>query len=172
MQRGRTGGDRLGLRPTAVTLVQKGEKPQPTDQIEFNDVVEVVADGNDTVGLVGTFGRVKTIKGDRIGVEIDEQLVYFKSSELKLKVKTETPSQQQNHPPSADVSISDQEATYLQTNGNYKGLAKQTRQRWEQAGIDPSDLIADMKTKRPAEPLWDAARYNPVLATVGSEYDF
>ena len=150
----------------AVPMAQNREE---VEAIEFNDVVEIVADGNDTVGLVGTFGRVKVVKGDRVGVEIDEQLVYFKSSELKLKVKAETPSQQQNHPPSADVSISDQEATYLQTNGNYLGLAKQTRQRWEQAGIDPSALIADMKAKRPAEPAWDAERYNPVFAGVGAD---
>lgn len=155
--------------PSGWRQPQQPEIQVTAEVIELNDVVEVVADGNDTVGLVGTFGRVKVIKGDRIGVEIDEQLVYFNSSELKLKVKAETPSQQQNHPPSADVSISDQEATYLQTNGNYKGLAKQTRQRWEQAGIDPSALIADMKAKRPAEPAWDAERYNPVLAGVGAD---
>ncbi|HEY9707010.1 MAG TPA: hypothetical protein V6D48_02270 [Oculatellaceae cyanobacterium] len=149
--------------------VQMAQNRQEAEAIEFNDIVQVSSDGNDCVGLVGSFGRVKVVKGSRIGVEIDEQLVYFKSSELKLKVKAETPSQQQNHPPSADVSISDQEATYLQTNGNYKGLAKQTRQRWEQAGIDPSALIADMKAKRPAEPAWDAERYNPVFAGVGAD---
>jgi hypothetical protein len=149
--------------------VQMAQNRQEAEAYEFNDIVQVCSDGNDCVGLVGSFGRVKVVKSDRIGVEIDEQLVYFKSSELKLKVKAEIPSQQQNHPPSADVSISDQEATYLQTNGNYRGIAKQTRQRWEQAGINPSDLIADMKAKRPAEPAWDAERYNPVLAGVGAD---
>lgn len=149
--------------------VQMAENKQEAEAIEFNDIVQVTSDGNDCVGLVGSFGRVKVIKGDRIGVEIDQQLVYFNSSELKLKVKAETPSQQQNHPPSADVSIPDQEATYLQTNGNYKGLAKQTRQRWEKAGIDPTALIAEMRDKRPVEPAWDAAKYNPVLAGVGAD---
>lgn len=165
-------GVNMGMRPGAVSLLSKGEKPQPVEPIEFNDVVEVVADGNDTVGLVGTFGRVKTVKNDRIGVEVDEQLVYFNKAELKLKVKAQAPTPQQSCPPPADVSLSDQDATYLQTNGNYKGLAKQTRQRWEQAGINPSDLIADMRANRPTEPAWDAAKYNPVLAAISSEYDF
>ncbi|MBD2033918.1 hypothetical protein H6F76_02470 [Leptolyngbya sp. FACHB-321] len=58
---------------------------------------------------------------------------------------------------------------YLTTSGNYTGLAKQTRERWERAGIDPQELIADMKAKRPPEPEWNAAKYNPVLATVGAD---
>jgi hypothetical protein len=43
------------------------------------------------------------------------------------------------------------------------------RQHWEKVGINPSDLIADMKAKRPPEPEWDAAKYNPVLAAVGAD---
>jgi hypothetical protein len=82
----------MGMRPGAVSLVQKAEKTEhgpttPSTEIQFNDLVEVVADANDTVGLVGTFGRVKTIKGSRIGVEIDEQLTYFDSKELKVKAR-------------------------------------------------------------------------------------
>lgn len=165
-------GVNMGMRPGAVSLLSKGEKPQPVEPIEFNDVVEVVADGNDTVGLVGTFGRVKTVKNDRIGVEVDEQLVYFNKAELKLKVKAQAPTHQRKSSSPTDASLSAQEATYLQTNGNYLGLAKQTRQRWEQAGINPSDLIADMRANRPTEPAWDAAKYNPVLAAISSEYDF
>jgi hypothetical protein len=57
------------------------------------------------------------------------------------------------------------------TTGNYKGLSKQIKQHWEKVGINPSDLIADMKAKRPPEPEWDAAKYNPVLATVGAADD-
>lgn len=113
--------DRLGLRPTAVTLVQKGEKPQLTEPIEFNDVVEVVADGNDTVGLVGTFGRVKTIKGDRIGVEIDNQLVYFKSNELSVKAKAEILREQQQLQ-SGQVLTGNR----VVTTGNYFGAARRT----------------------------------------------
>jgi hypothetical protein len=50
---------------------------------------------------------------------------------------------------------------YLVTSGNYKGLARQTRQRWEKAGIDPQGLIAEMRERRPPEPAWNAAKYNP-----------
>jgi hypothetical protein len=57
------------------------------------------------------------------------------------------------------------------TTGNYKGLSKQMRQHWEKVGINPSDLIADMKANRPTEPEWNAAKYNPVLAAVGAGDD-
>jgi preprotein translocase subunit YajC len=85
-------GVQMGMRPTAVSLVQKA---QPTEKIEFNDLVEVIDDGNDCVGLVGSFGRVKIIGESRIGVEIDEQVVYFKSSELRIKAKEEKVPQRQ-----------------------------------------------------------------------------
>ena len=64
------------------------------------------------------------------------------------------------------------ETPYLVTSGNYTGLAKQTRQRWEKLGIDPKDLIAEMKAKRPPEPEWNAAKYNPIqreLAATGAD---
>lgn len=61
------------------------------------------------------------------------------------------------------------ETPYLVTSGNYTGLAKQTRQRWEKLGVDPKDLIAEMREKRPPEPVWNAAKYNPVLAAVGAD---
>jgi hypothetical protein len=48
--------------------------------IAFNDLVEVP-------GQVGVFGRVKIIKDSRIGVEVDEQLEYFETKELKVKVR-------------------------------------------------------------------------------------
>jgi hypothetical protein len=71
-------------------------EPVEPESIEFNDLVEVVADNNDAVGLVGAVGRVKIVKGesvallrsaDRIGVEIDEQLAYFNRTELKIQAK-------------------------------------------------------------------------------------
>jgi hypothetical protein len=43
------------------------------------------------------------------------------------------------------------------------------RQHWEKVGINPSNLIADMKANRPTEPEWNAAKYNPVLAAVGAD---
>ncbi len=66
------------------------------------------------------------------------------------------------------VQKASNETPYLVTSGNYTGLAKQTRQRWEKLGIDPKDLIAEMREKRPPEPVWNTERYNP-LATVGAD---
>jgi hypothetical protein len=68
------------------------------------------------------------------------------------------------------VQKASNETPYLVTSGNYTGLAKQTRQRWEKLGIDPKDLIAEMREKRPPEPEWNAAKYNP-LASVGVDAD-
>ena len=116
-----TTGTRLGLRPNAVSLVQKAEKLQPPEAIEFNDLVEVVADANDTVGLVGTFGRVKTIKGSRIGVEIDEQLTYFDSKELKVKASAEAAPQ-----PTGLQSGQLLMGNRIVTTGNYTGLARRS----------------------------------------------
>lgn len=64
------------------------------------------------------------------------------------------------------------EPEHFETTGAYKGLAKQVQQHWEKAGVDPSELIAQMKAKRPPEPAWDAAKYNPVLAAIGDDLDF
>jgi hypothetical protein len=70
--------------------------------------------------------------------------------------------------PIAECSLIE-ESPYLSTTGNYAGLSKQVRQHWEKVGINPSDLIADMKANRPPEPEWNARKYNPVLAAVGAD---
>jgi hypothetical protein len=109
-----------------VSLVQKAEKTEhgpttPSTEIQFNDLVEVVADANDTVGLVGTFGRVKTIKGSRIGVEIDEQLTYFDSKELKVKAKAvDEVAPQSQGLKSGQLLMGNR----IVTTGNYTGLAR------------------------------------------------
>jgi hypothetical protein len=118
-----TTGTRLGLRPNAVSLVQKAEKPQPTEPIEFNDLVEVVADGNDAVGLVGAFGRVKIIKGSRIGVEIDEQLTYFDSKELKVKAKAVNEAAPQSQGLKSGQLLM---GNRIVTTGNYTGLVRRS----------------------------------------------
>jgi len=119
-------GVNMGMRKSAVSLLQKAEKTEhgPTTQsaeIQFNDLVEVVADANDTVGLVGTFGRVKTIKGSRIGVEIDEQLTYFDSKELKVKASAEAAPQ-----PTGLQSGQLLMGNRIVTTGNYTGLARRS----------------------------------------------
>jgi hypothetical protein len=62
-------------------------EPEPPEAIEFDDLVEVVADNNDAVGLVGAVGRVKSIGNHWFGVEIDGQLAYFHRNELQVKAK-------------------------------------------------------------------------------------
>ena len=119
-------GVNMGMRPSAVSLLSKAEKTEdvpatPSTEIQFNDLVEVVADANDTVGLVGTFGRVKTIKGSRIGVEIDEQLTYFNSKELKVKAKAEAAPQ-----PTGLQSGQLLMGNRIVTTGNYTGLARRS----------------------------------------------
>jgi preprotein translocase subunit YajC len=109
-------GVQMGMRPTAVSLVQK---VQPTEKIEFNDLIEVIADGNDCVGLVGAFGRVKIIGESRIGVEIDEQLTYFKPSELRIKAKEERTPQRQ-----ALQSGQQLMGDRIVTSGNYVGQGR------------------------------------------------
>jgi hypothetical protein len=121
-------GVNMGMRPSAVSLLQKTEKVEdsPTTQsaeIQFNDLVEVVVDGNDTVGLVGTFGRVKTIKGSRIGVEIDEQLTYFDSKELKVKARAVDEVAPQSQGLKNGQLLMGGRIT---TTGNYTGLARRS----------------------------------------------
>jgi hypothetical protein len=128
-------GVQMGMRPTAVSLVQKA---QPTEKIEFNDLVEVIADGNDCVGLVGSFGRVKIIGESRIGVEIDEQLTYFKPSELRIKAKEEKAPQRQ-----ALQSGQQLMGDRLVTSGNYIGSARISRMLSAQLGT--ADKIATIQ---------------------------
>jgi hypothetical protein len=71
------------------------EPTQPeASTFEFGDVAEVIADLNDT-HLIGSFGKVKFVKDNRIALEIDEQLAYFQPEELKLRSKAEEPKEQQ-----------------------------------------------------------------------------
>ncbi len=128
-------GVQMGMRPTAVSLVQKA---QPTEKIEFNDLVEVIADGNDCVGLVGSFGRVKIIGESRIGVEIDEQLTYFKPSELRIKAKEEKAPQRQ-----ALQSGQQLMGDRIVTSGNYIGSARTSRLLSAQLGT--ADKIATIQ---------------------------
>jgi hypothetical protein len=121
-------GVNMGMRPGAVSLVQKAEKTEhspttPSTEIQFNDLVEVVADANDTVGLVGTFGRVKTVKGSRIGVEIDEQLTYFDAKELKVKARAVDEVAPQSQGLKNGQLLMGGRIT---TTGNYTGLARRS----------------------------------------------
>jgi preprotein translocase subunit YajC len=134
-------GVQMGMRPTAVSLVQKA---QPTEKIEFNDLVEVIDDGNDCVGLVGSFGRVKIIGESRIGVEIDEQLVYLKPSELRIKAKEEKAPQRQALQ-SGQLLMGDR----IITSGNYIGQGRISRLLSSQLGtadkIAAIELAKDLK---------------------------
>ncbi|HEY9749561.1 MAG TPA: hypothetical protein V6C63_12830 [Allocoleopsis sp.] len=47
--------------------------------------------------------------------------------------------------------------------GDYMGASRLNRIRNEAIGIDPSDLIADMKAVRPKEATFNPAEYNPIL---------
>jgi hypothetical protein len=144
-----TSGDRLGLRPGAVSLVQKAEKFE-----------QQTLDPNPKPDAPTKYARVK-LKGDKF----DGQLfAVVKRNELGATLATPYG----HHWFRSDcLQIIDPDAQT--TTGNYKGLSKQMRQHWEKVGINPSDLIADMKAKRPPEPEWDAAKYNPVLAAVGAD---
>lgn len=82
-------------------MVQIEENALPTEptqseaiEFEFGDIVEVIADLNGT-HLIGSFGKVKFVKDNRIALEIDEQLAYFQPEELKLRSKAEEPREQQ-----------------------------------------------------------------------------
>jgi hypothetical protein len=101
--------------------VLMAENREEIEAIEFNDIVQVTSDGNDCVGLVGTFGRVKVVKGDRIGVEIDNQLVYFKPSELSVKAKAEVPKEQQQLQSGQTLL-----GSRTVTSGNYFGAARRS----------------------------------------------
>jgi hypothetical protein len=111
---------------------------QPNEKIEFNDLVEVIADGNDCVGLVGSFGRVKIIGESRIGVEIDEQLVYLKPSEVKVKAKEEKAPQRQ-----ALQSGQQLMGDRIITSGNYIGSARISRML--SAKLGTTDKIASIQ---------------------------
>jgi len=147
-----TSGDRLGLRPGAVSLVQKAEKSQEPGQQAL--------DFEPKPNAPTKYARVK-LKGDKF----DGQLfAVVKRNELGATLATPYG----HHWFRSDcLQIIDPDAQT--TTGNYKGLSKQMRQHWEKVGINPSDLIADMKAKRPPEPEWNAAKYNPVLAAVGAD---
>jgi hypothetical protein len=144
-----TSGDRLGLRPGAVSLVQKAEKFE-----------QQTLDPNPKPDAPTKYARVK-LKGDKF----DGQLfAVVKRNELGATLATPYG----HHWFRSDcLQIIDPDAQT--TTGNYKGLSKQMRQHWEKVGINPSDLIADMKANRPPAPEWDAAKYNPVLAAVGAD---
>jgi hypothetical protein len=149
-----TTGDRLGLRPGAVSLVQKAEKSQGPGQqaLDFEPKPDAPT----------KYARVK-LKGDKFDGQV---FGVVKDNELGATLATPYG----HHWFRSDcLQIIDPDAQT--TTGNYKGLSKQMRQRWEKVGINPSDLIADMKAKRPPEPEWDAAKYNPVLAAVGAADD-
>jgi hypothetical protein len=67
--------------------IEKNALPAEPETLEFNDLVEVIADKNDAVGLVGAVGRINSIGDHWVGVEIDGQLAYFRRNELKVKAK-------------------------------------------------------------------------------------
>jgi hypothetical protein len=149
-----TTGDRLGLRPGAVSLVQKAEKSQDPEQQAL--------DLDPKPDAPKKYARVK-LKGERFDGQV---FAVVKSNELGSTLATPDG----HHWFRADCL----EFIYPDsqtTTGNYKGLSKQIKQHWEKVGINPSDLIADMKANRPPEPEWNAAKYNPVLAAVGAGDD-
>jgi hypothetical protein len=126
----------------------KAEKPQTAqpDEFEPGDVVVQSLTPSASFKIIevmpnGVLDCENLTTGDRQGLRPS-------AVQLVQKASTETP--------------------YLVTSGNYTGLAKQTRQRWERLGIDPQELIAQMREKRPPEPEWNAAKYNP-LAAVGAD---
>jgi len=147
-----TSGDRLGLRPGAVSLVQKVVQPEVTQQ---------VIDLEPKPDAPTKYARVK-LKGDKFDGQV---FAVVKGNELGSTLATSDG----HHWFRADgLEFIDLDAQT--TMGHYKGLSKQMRQHWEKVGINPSDLIAEMRANRPSEPEWDAAKYNPIqreLAAVG-----
>ncbi len=119
-------GDNRWYRADMVQLVDAEieENALPTEPeaiaFEFGDIAEVTADLNDT-HLLGTFGKVKFVKNNRIALEIDEQLVYFQPEELKLRSKAEVPKEQQQLQ-SGQVLTGNR----VVTTGNYFGAARRT----------------------------------------------
>jgi hypothetical protein len=149
-----TTGDRLGLRPGAVSLVQKAEKPQDPEQQAL--LLEPKPDAPTK------YARVK-LKGDKFHGQV---FAVVKGNELGSTLLTPN-GHHWFHADCLEFLDPDSQTT----TGNYKGLSKQMQQHWEKLGINPSDLIADMKANRPTEPEWNAAKYNPVLAAVGAGDD-
>jgi len=161
-------GVNMGMRPGAVSLLVAAEKVEdsptaPSTEIQFNDLVEVVADANDTVGLVGTFGRVKTIKGSRIGVEIDEQLTYFDSKELKVKARAEAAPQ-----PTGLQSGRLLMGGRITTTGNYTGLAR--RSSILNTRIGTADKVAALELMKGG--LSPELAMAVATGTADTDYDF
>ncbi|MBD0346097.1 MAG: hypothetical protein ICV63_14990, partial [Coleofasciculus sp. Co-bin14] len=161
------------MRPSAVSLLVAAEKVEdtpttPSTEIQFNDLVEVVADANDTVGLVGTFGRVKTIKGSRIGVEIDEQLTYFDSKELKVKAKAadeaDEAALQSQGLKSGQVLMGNR----VVTTGNYTGLARRSSILNNQNGT--ADKLAALELMKGG--LSPELAMAAATGTADTDYDF
>jgi hypothetical protein len=149
-----TTGDLIGLRPGAVSLVQKAEKTQDPEQQAL--LLEPKPDAPTK------YARVK-LKGDKFDGQV---FAVVKGNESGSTLAT--PDGHHWFRSDCLESIDPDAQT---TTGNYKGLSKQMRQHWEKVGVNPSDLIANMKTNRPPEPEWNAAKYNPVLAAVGAGDD-
>ena len=131
-----TTGDRLGLRPSAVQLVEKANvSPKQTAKILLKDCQ--------------WYGQsFPIVQSGKSGYTLA------------------TPNG--NHWFRADCVEVENSSTYQVTTGNYVGTARQNRKRWKKLGIDPQELLAEMKAKRPPEPEWNAAKYNP-LAAVGAD---
>jgi hypothetical protein len=148
-----TSGDRLGLRPGAVTLVQKALPQEPEQQaLDFEPKPDAPT----------KYARVK-LKGDKFDGQV---FAVVKGNEIGSTLATTDG----HHWFRTDcLEFIDPDAQT--TTGNYKGLSKQMRQHWEKLNINPSDLIADMKANRPPEHEWNATKYNPVLAAVGAGDD-
>jgi len=149
-------GVQMGMKPTAVSLVQKA---QPTNEIGFNDLVEVIGDPIACVGQVGAFGRVKVVGSSRVGVEIDEQLVYFRPEELKVKAKEEKAPQRTSLQPK-QVLMGDR----IVTSGNYIGLRRSA------ASFNTAEKIATIQLAKDLQNLG----FDPQLAAsvmAGGEVD-
>jgi hypothetical protein len=140
-----TTGNRLGLRPGAVSLVQKALDLEPKPDAPT------------------TYARVR-LKGDKFDGQV---FAVVKGNEIGSTLATSD-----GHYWFRTDCLEFIDPDAQTTTGNYKGLSKQMKQHWEKVGINPSDLIADMKGNRPPEPQWDAGKYNPIqreLATVGAD---
>lgn len=132
-----TTGDRLGLRPSAVQLIEKANvSPKQTAKILLKDCQ--------------WYGQsFPIVQGNKVGYTLA------------------TPDG--NHWFRTDCVEVENSSPYQVTTGNYTGTSRQTRNHWEKLGIDPKELIAQMRDKRPPEPEWNAAKYNPILAAVGAD---
>lgn len=129
--------------------------------IAFNDLVEVP-------GQVGVFGRVKIIKDYSIGVEVDEQLEYFETKELKVKVRAAdeaaSSAPQSQGLKSGQVLMGNR----IVTTGNSTGLAR--RSSTLNTPMGTADKVAALELVN--------AGLSPELAmaaatgTADSDYDF